>query len=69
VIERLDMKRICFAVMPFGLQSEYTGAREEADFVFLDIVKPAVECAVREFKTQYGDRLGTNLKSLGRLRT
>lgn len=51
------MKKICFTVMPFGVHEEYEGGREEANFVYTDIIKPSVEAAVREFRAQYGDRI------------
>jgi hypothetical protein len=49
--------KICFIVMPFGHGDEYDGKREEADFVYNDIIRPAVVAAVGEFKKQYGDQI------------
>jgi hypoxanthine phosphoribosyltransferase len=51
------MKKICFTIMPFGFGDEYEGHREEADFIYNDIIKPSVDAAVGEFQSQYGDRV------------
>lgn len=51
------MAKICFIAMPFGHGDEYEGKREEADFVYHDIIRPAVAAAVGEFKKQYGDQI------------
>lgn len=36
----------CFVIMPFGNKGEYAGAREEAQFVYDEIIKPAVSTAL-----------------------
>jgi adenine/guanine phosphoribosyltransferase-like PRPP-binding protein len=61
------MKRICFTIMPFGFHDEYAGGREEADFVYSEIIRPSVDAAVRDFKTQYGDRIEHELEVIREL--
>lgn len=51
------MKKICFTIMPFGVGNEYEGKREEADFIYNEVIKPSVDDAVKEFQSQYGDRI------------
>lgn len=53
--------------MPFGFHNEYVGRREEADFVYSEIIGPSVEAAVRDFKTQYGDRIEHELEVIREL--
>jgi hypothetical protein len=35
--------------MPFGAGEEYAGKKRESDFIFYDIIKPAVESAFARF--------------------
>lgn len=37
------MKKVCFVAMPFGTGDEYEGKKEESDFIFSNIITPAVE--------------------------
>jgi hypoxanthine phosphoribosyltransferase len=61
--KELSMRELCFTVMPFGLHDEYQGGREEADFIYCDIIQPSVEAAVQEFQTRRGgDRIEYNLR-------
>jgi hypoxanthine phosphoribosyltransferase len=43
------MKKMCFVAMPFGTGEEYAGKNRESDFIFYDIIKPAVESAFAKF--------------------
>ncbi len=45
------MKRDAFILMPSGLRGEYEGGEPEAEYVFSEIIRPAVEEAsqLREF--------------------
>src|SRR5688572_999690 len=63
------MKKICFTIMPFGSHDEYAGHKDEADFVYNDIIKPSVDAAVREFQAQYGDRVEHELQVVRELET
>lgn len=46
------MKKICFVAMPFGIGDEYAGKERESDFIFFDIIKPAIESAFAKFNQQ-----------------
>lgn len=46
------MKKTCFVAMPFGMGAEYGGKRRESDFIFNEIIKPAVEAAFARFNQQ-----------------
>lgn len=43
------MKKTCFVAMPFGTGEEYAGRKRESDFIFYDMIKPAVESAFAKF--------------------
>lgn len=51
------MKKFCFVVMPFGPGQEYQGGREESDFIYNAIIRPAVDNAVKTFQSRYGDTI------------
>jgi hypothetical protein len=46
------MKKMCFVAMPFGTGEEYASKKRESDFIFNDIIKPAVESAFAKFNQQ-----------------
>ena len=57
-----SVKKLCFVVMPFGYHSEYEGQREEADFVYSEVIQPSVTAAVKDFQSQFGDRVEHELQ-------
>jgi hypoxanthine phosphoribosyltransferase len=42
VEEESRMKLFCFVIMPFGGGDEYEGSKSESDYVFKNVIKPAV---------------------------
>ena len=61
------MKKICFVAMPFGAGDEYEGKIEESDFIFKNIITPAVEQAVSDFTKQFGDQFDHQIEMVREL--
>ncbi len=53
--------------MPFGVGDEYGGKKEESNFIFKDIITPAVEQAISDFTKQFGDQFDNQVEMIREL--